>query len=605
MSERESSIRNIRPYRESDTPNTRYDQLLNRYARDFIYGDVNAEIIEQRINDAREDAKIGSIEQQRHELGSLLHFIKGIELHERANFYHGGAWQAALIRQPAHQEREPKPSETLTRQEVADEFEVFPFREQILEAERKAVGHYESLLKLHAEPTIALSENISLKKSDIEVLINDLRIRLAERIPDDAERKEQLAELDRQLKEIIEGLAEEDWGKRFELEEIYLIRRLIHAADTGHLVSVSHGTPREDLRSDRGSIDVQITAAGDRLDFQLKTFKRGVHKEGKKGQALVLEKAERHLQGSSTHLVVLEAEAVKESFEAALRRPALAPVNRLDSFETLRPLIDSLEESDEGEDQETIASERHRLLTLLGLTEEDLIAEQKDFQEKQEAAMRLGEEYRAREKEKAEREAQAIAVIAKLRAQEEENARRIELERLQQKIQQQEQDVTLSESERQKLREEKAHTQAERKARREQDREALERIVAERDAKEKEAAEAARKKEEAKLRKEAKKAGWPPPNLVGLANASTLQRIGFLPPEWSSDARQLLEAKKRFLNLFAKPKPKTKAIEDTSQPTKRFAEYFPTRESLEAPSAEDQERIQELLNQSDKQSRAA
>ncbi len=576
-----------------ETAGAEYARTVNSFARDFIYNDIPAEIIEQRINDARQDPEIGRIEQERHELGSLLHLVRGIELHEQANLYHGGAWQAALIRQPAHPEREPKPSETLTREEVADEFAAFPFREQTVEAERKAIGHYETLLKLNADPRIELSRNISLQRADIEVLINDLRNRLAERILDEGERKEKLAELDRELKVIIDSLTEDDWGKRLELEEIYLLRRLIHTADTGHLASVNHGTPREDLRPDRGSIDIEVTAAGDRIGFQLKTLKRGVSKTTRERQESVLKKAEQNIQGLSTNLVVLEAESVDSAYNSAVRRSATASVKRNEAFETLQPLIESLEEANEGGANTSLTSERHRLLTLLGLTEEDLIAEQEAFRAKEAHARQLGAEHRTRERERA-RAAEKLETVKKA---EEEAAKQERLAAIQKRIQEQEEAARIAFEELQATQKAVEENTASRRGRKAEDREALAAIVAERKATE----EAERQKEEkrktAKARKAEKEQGWPPPSLVSLVTRETLQRFEFLPKEWKSNPKELMEAKKQFIQLFVKPRGK-KTPAETDKPSPFFAELFPTKASFETPTEEDLEHIRGYLEQS-------
>lgn len=579
-------------YETHGTAETEYAQTLNQFARDFIYNDVPADAIEQRIDDARHDPKIAEIEQERHELGSLLHLVKGIELHERANLYHGGAWQGALIRQPAHQERDPKPSETLTREEVADEFAAFPFREQITEAERQAIAHYEALLKLNADPKIELSRNVSLQRADIEVLLNDLRNRLAERVSDDGERKVKLEELDRGLKTIIDGLTNEERGKQLELEEIYLLRRLIHTADTGHLVSVSHGTPREDLRSDRGSIDIQVTAAGDRIGFQIKTFRRDVNEAAWKRQTDTLARTKRHLHGSSTNLVILDPRSVQTAFESAVRRSATESVNRSQTYEVLRPLMESLEDANKKSTKGTLASERHRLLALLGLTEEDLSVEQQAFREKEEHARQLGEEYRARERERAQ-------VAEESEARQKQEAELAEQERLaaiQRRIQEQEEAARMAFEKLQATQKAVEENIVSRRGRKAEDREALRTVAEKRHAAEEAERLKAEQREKEKARKTEREKGWPPPSLVGFVTRETLQRFGFLPKEWKNDPQELMGAKKRFIQLFVKPRGK-KSPAETDKPSPFFAELFPTRQSFEQPGENDLERIRDYLDQ--------
>lgn len=557
---------------------------MSALARAVIYSDKDLETIERDIEQASQDPDLQALEQNRHGLESLLHLFKGIEAHKKANQFHGGAWQVALVRQKGHPERDPKDPETLTRQEVAEEFDAFPFREQLLNFEQETLRHYGDLLELNDEPTIELSNKISLQRSDIQALINDINVRIAERIPDDDERKAKLQELDDELAEIIKGISDEDWGKRFELEEIYLLRRLIHSIDTGHLVAVSHGTPREDLRPDRGSVDIGITAAGDDYDFQLKTFKYGVSGQTREQQRDILDKARRSLEGQSTHLVVLETEMVEDAYERALRQSKRASTSRADKYAALEPITNEIS-----------VQERSRLLTVLGLTEQDLTEEQEAFDERQAELRAHQDQIREREEERRVAEEEVVRRKTEERQQQEEEERareeairtRIELSR------------TMSEAARQREGLAKDERAEERRARKRRERELLEAQVAQRKAEENERAEKEAKREADRLRRKRKKEegpGWPPKNLSGLFTVPVLQALELLPKDWDGDARALLDAKKHVIALVGKPKKKDAAATESDRPNPQFKKLFPSKELLESPTEEVLRQLRDLLD---------
>jgi len=560
------------------TPEVQYAQTVSALARGFIYDDADIASIEKKISAARTIPAMAAIEDEKHELESLLCLLKGIEAHERANLYHGGAWQAALIRQPAHGERAPKPPETLSREEVAEEFAAFPFRQKLVDSESEALKQYGKLLELNTEAVVKLSQNISLQHTDIEVLINDIAIRMAERILDTEERNARLSELDRELTKIIERIPDDDRGKRFELEEIYLLRRLIHAADTGHLASVSHGTPREDLRPDRGSVDIEITAAGDAFGFQLKTLKYGVSKPTREKQGEIVERARGKLEGAATHLVVLEAEAVQDTFEASLRQAKTVPTSRADKFAALQPVTDVLR-----------MDESHRLLTVLGLTEADLKREQAEFDKKYEERKKLEEALEQKRREEAQRDAEA----EERRKQEdmEEREREAEEQARRDAIAQHREEAKLSsEIERKTVMEAKEQRILQRQRERQEERDALTRQAAERE-KEEAKQEAARLKRQ---QKEQEAPAWPPKTIANLSSSSALKRFGFLPEDWKDDVGAFMAAKKRFIGLFGKPKNKNVQATETDKPNALFQEAFPTKESIESSTAEDIERVRTI-----------
>jgi hypothetical protein len=561
-----------------------YAHKVNALARSIIYEKPDPSEIERALEEARRDPGFGALERERHGIESLSHLLKGIEAHEKANLFFGGAWQAALIRQKGHPNAEPKPPETLTRRDAAEEFEAFPFREQLVTSEQEAVMHYSDLLKTNPEDEIAISQNIALRRTDMEALINDLNVRMAERIPDSAVRKAELKKCDDELARIITRVSDRDWGKRFELEEIYLLRRLIHSVDTGHLVAVNHGTPRQDLRPDQGSVDVEMTVAGDRYGFQLKTFKSGVSGQTRERQRDIFERASRVLRDQPTHLVILEAESVQDAYERSLRQKTTARTSRRDKFDALEPLT-----------SEMTVRDRSKLLYALGLTEDDLAAEQKAFERRQAELLEQQKNFR-------KREAERMAAEAGVERKKEEERRRNEEEELA-KIRMIKEHIKRSriqaEEARKKEEMEKEKRAEERKKRKRAERMALERQIAEREAKERGRAEKEAKRKAERLRRERKKTevpGWPPKNLSGLFTAPVLQALHLLPRDWDGDARALLEAKKRIIALTGAPKKKGAAATEADKPNPLFKRIFPSKQLLESPTQEVLRQLEDSLD---------
>jgi len=355
-----------------------YRRALKDLARHFVYDaqELKAAEIEKVIASAQRDPRIRALEPERHGLETLSHLLKGMMGHEAANLHHLDAWQAAIRRRAEDEGRLP---ETFTREEVAQMYSGFIFRQTMEQSEDRALDHYGRLLETGQESIIELSNNISLDRTDIRVLAVDLKVRRAERIPDDNGRKAALKALDRELADIINDIDPEQMGKRLELEELYLLRRLIHAADTGHLASVDHGTPREDLRDDLDSpdvsVDLAIAAAGDRYSFQIKTLRHSVSRGTRAKQERIMEEAKEMVEGKNTHAVRLETESIEAAYEAARRQDEkIVVTSRSDKFSALEPLAGQM-----------TPTKRHKLLALLGLTEKDFEEEDSLFRQKEAA----------------------------------------------------------------------------------------------------------------------------------------------------------------------------------------------------------------------------
>lgn len=511
------------PYQRPVTPEdprTQYDRVVNELARRFIYytGEMKPLEVERAIEAAMTNPSVKRIENERQDLETLKHLLLGIHEHESANRYHLGAWQAELSRE--------KTPETLSRDEIVKKFDGFAFKKPMEFAEKRAIERYTALLEISPDTVIKLSENISLERSDIEVLLIDIRTRITERIMDAEERRNILEELDDELAGIISRIPREQYGKKFELEEIYLLRRLIHNVDTGHLASVSHGTPREDLRPDRGSVDIVVAAAGDVYEFQLKTFRSGTHQAAKEMQAEVRARAERNLRGSKTRLVELTAETVKEAYERSLRQASGSRHTLADKFAALEPITHDL-----------TVKERARLLKLIGLTEEDLTREQKAFDERQAALTAHGAELRQKRQEEELRFAEAEARMeAERRATEEAERDRLNRiakhEREQREASEQKRAAVIAASTAKQLeREAKLAEQAEQKK------------------KEQEEAATKAAKAETKAEKDAQKK-WTQQKLAELGKPDALIVQGLLAAEDRNKPAAILEAKKKIAEKY-------------------------------------------------------
>jgi hypothetical protein len=575
-----TSVLNERP--SDRDPNEWYADVTGKLAKRIVYGEKGLDIaeVERDLRIAMRIPKLEAVEREHHELEALLHLLKGIEAHEQANRIHGGAWQAELLEQRGQGEGHRfQPPETLTRTQVAKEFDAFELKDRLTKAELDALTHYESLLAAAGDEAIRLTANVSIQRTDIEVLINDIQVRIIEREPEEEKRKMGLRSLDRSLAEIVSRIPDAEWGKRYEMEEIYLLRRLIHAADTGHLASVSHGTPREDLNPERESVDVIVTAAGTVFGYQFKTLKSGVSWKTREHQVKIFAEAKERLEGTSTRLVALETEAIEKTFERSLRQPDIAQTSRADKYEALEPITEDLDKR-----------ERKCLLSLLGLTEQDLIAEQKLSGHRQEQRRQFEEEIRLKKEADQQKFDEAAALVEAQRLEQET----IERERLDA--------IAKKKREADELAAQARFAAAE-LARGKQIQtemhllEAREREAELRRQREQLALDEQKKAERREAREAAKRnaPGWPPKNLVGISSSDLFMKMGLLPEDWKNDAPQLLAAKKRFFHLFAKTKRGEPTATDKSRPSDLFATAFPTMHSIKSPTDADIRRWREIV----------
>ncbi len=560
-----------------------YAGVTNALAQRYIYDVSKPDLAELKgiLDATRRIPKFLPLEEKGKKLDNLFGLITGLLAHERANDLHSGAWQATLLDQPARGKSPLKKAQELTRDEVAREFQSFKFRGMLLEAEGQALAHYGQLMEKYPDQ-IRVTDRIGLDRSDVQTLMLDIQTRIAERIDDPILRRAELERLDDELKGVIQDIPDdfEHKGKKFEIQEIYLLRRLIHSVDSGHLMSVNHGTPREDLNPNRGSVDIIFTAAGDKLLFQLKTFKRSVSANGRMAQWEGLDRARTKIEGVPTHLSVLEAESVERAYDSAAREENGVQVSLKDKYSALGPIVDELE-----------PSAREKILVLLGLTEENLAQERKRMEEAQDAR-RIHEEEMEKAKEQ-ERRRQAEA---------EERAEALRLENLateQAKIQAAEDarlaQLAQSRAQREEAEKAKRETQEARQAKRSAERAEAEKLAQEREAEEREKQAKAQKRELAKARAEAKKIGWPPPGMTGLVPADLLVKLGMMTDQERSEPAKFMAAKKKFLQIFGKPKRGAKGTGEADLvPNENFAFVFQSRENHASPDKSTIERLNEV-----------
>lgn len=492
-------------------------------------------------------------------LERVLTFTEGLEAHEEANTLFLDEWRGEVEKAEA--------PERLTHEEVAARFAAWPKQAELLAAESQALAQYEALLADETDWTLPVTDRIALTRWDVAAIVNDLQVRAAERIADADARGEQLDALDETLAQMVDAMPEsEGVGKKLELEELYLLRRLIHAADTGHVMSVEHATPREDLDRHK-AIDLHVSVAGRAVPVQVKTLKSDVHVEGRWRQAALMAHTEARFAGKETSVVRLEREAVEQAYRKARRAPAHVP-HRTDTFTALQPLVNALP-----------ARMRNNVFPLTGTTEAVFAEERMQFEARQAEMRALQASYFLKEEARAQA---AAREAAQEEAAQEEAALQAKRDAIAQHeaAQAADADARIRERADADFRKRRAAEQhAEESLRRAEE----ERVLAALRAEE-EAARAAQEEARRQKRKEKEALGWPPKTFAGMLTPPLLQGLGLLSTDWRNDPQALLGAKKAFLQLFAKPK-KGKNPVDTDAPNAFFKSVFPQAHDMASPDS--------------------
>ncbi|MFO0764815.1 MAG: hypothetical protein U0487_02090 [Patescibacteria group bacterium] len=432
-----------------------------------------------------------------------------------------------------------KQPENLTRAEIRTLFERSRYAKTLQKHEQAAISHFSNVLKDDEGFIASTSDNTRFDAIDIKTYLIDLQNRIAERLEDPEERKAKLEKLDTELATLIKSVPEQEWGKKLELQEIYLLRRMIHRADTGHLAHVAHGTLRQDLRADMGSVDMRLTAAGDIYDFQVKTFKANAGREAKAAQYHSVAKHKQHVESMGTHFVILQTDSVQVAYERSQRQKTSDNQTVGDKFAALQPLTNNLN-----------ARERSRLLKLVGLTEETLAKEQAAFDEQQQRmdehlkevrTLAAAERIKQEEIDQRYAEEQAAAIAAEI-AKEKAIRDHQEAQRLASAT-----DREVAAQTKAKNLEAKRLNQAREKAmlaEAEKQREALAQA---------EKLKAAKKLETKESREQSKAvAEWVKTQLAKLLTPNALIEAGFLAPEDRNAIPKILAAKKEAEQLYTK-----------------------------------------------------
>ncbi|MFA6429955.1 MAG: MAP7 domain-containing protein [Patescibacteria group bacterium] len=603
-------VRIAHPAERAEEEKNRYDVLARKMVDDVFYDtgriarDRNQGTYERgkryaidmmevraRVRTALRDPAFQTIEKQAQQLSRIEQLARAMAAHEEATELFLGAWQTAL--REAFMDRDPQ--NPPTRQEVARVFESLPspVRTRLLNAEQDAIQGYEAYLQRFPGDVFSVTDRISIDHYDLAAIINDLRALQDERVLDDQERARLQQEHAHALAEIItkmradiriqkrEGLDVTE-GRVWELAEIYLLRRLSQRAGTGHLFSVFHAPPRDDLQQARGSVDTYVTASGEAYAFQVKTFKALVSSETLARQREIIAAETARLRGTGTSLVVLTTEEVEGAFESALRQLKTDPISLRDKYTTLKPFVSDMD-----------GEERERLFGLIGFTEENFQEEEKEWEKGQKTMDEIGEVLLKRHRE----EQEWLRLAEEKGRLEQENAERLAEERRmareQKKLREEEERVAALEAK--KRAEEALVASAARYVEQQAQREVEKRIAREEaerarlEAEQKAAAEARRRAE----REAEREKGWPPETLAGMANIKTLTNLGLDP------LQDLARAKQRFFVAFSDSRPKKAVADEKSyKPNKRFREAFPSKEGHTSPTEADIARQRALFEKS-------
>lgn len=523
----------------------------DRFVSDFVYNAPSIEVARTRLATALRTARPAELEPLKE---AAFELCIAIDEHEKANQLYHGTWGVAIQRK----QREAG-KEDLTRSQVEQALRGYTFAHELEQREKNAMEHYRKALVYLQQDVFQVRPSICISGTDVQALLNDLANRRINRYAHADDRQLRFFELDRQLERIIADIPANETGKRAELQEIYLIRRLIRDADMDHLIQIEHGAIREDLMKERGSIDMVITIAGQSWGVQAKTLLQKASDTSRAIQYDVMQRAKQKASTQGTLLVEFELDRVTHEYAKVLKEDRTA-ISKLGKFEALSPLFDALP-----------ADGRAFLLRALHLTEADLAVERADI-------------------EKKERELEALRV-ARLRKQSEETERirQLNAERVAR-----EEAARLAEEAR------LADVERRRTEQAEADRRAAIEATAQRFAAQaKKIADvetgATKRAEAAKQKARAEKAAatraanaeerakfWHQGPIMKIAIPKHLVRLGLLAPNWPQLGIDTLDkAKQAFADRFAKTK-KGKPASLNDIVNDEFIELFPTQAAFEA-----------------------
>jgi hypothetical protein len=197
----------------------------------------------------------------------------------------------------------------LSVDDVMSYYHAFELAPAIMGMEDAALAHYEKAAE-------GGWQTVRADARDARALAIDLADRIvATREEDPEKRAEGRAFQLKRLAQMINGMPHS--GRQSELKLIYLLRKWSIDKDVGHLVTVEHGLPSEDMAAEK--IDVRLMLGAVHVPLQVKTevmsdAYRREHYES------VRAKASAAIQGSQTSLLPLDTEDLDTAYEFAMGR---------------------------------------------------------------------------------------------------------------------------------------------------------------------------------------------------------------------------------------------------------------------------------------------
>jgi len=202
---------------------------------------------------ALEDRLLADLRSARVEVGKPAEggepdFFEALRHHEALNQYYG-AFESSLGA-VKDSDGSRKPSLELTPADVAAAYAKFNNRADLEKEEETVIRHYQASLR----------EGWKLDKTDStdgKVLLNDLLYRQAVRMADPAKRQAAIAELDRDMRGVIDWLKyaastpeeqRKNVGRRAEYQTMLLMRHWAAQNKLEHLVRLEHTLPRDDQK---------------------------------------------------------------------------------------------------------------------------------------------------------------------------------------------------------------------------------------------------------------------------------------------------------------------------------------------------------------------
>lgn len=259
-----------------------YDQAINEIAGQLMYGRGSGErgigtvtglqagripsmeAVNQAIADARPDLK--KQEQEYRGLEALTSLFHGIYLHAKSTAILANRLFSVL-------EQTKKTVAQRTREDYEQAFLKNTHLQEVVENEKQAIEAYKKFLATgYAE--LRVSPRVTLFAVDVQLLLNDLQTRQAERIQDPVIRKQKLETLDAELQGIFDkkgGAAFFPPGKLAEIGLRALVRKQIHQADAGYRMSMEQSLPHEDFAAKGNRFDVRLFLDGRQFTYQITT----------------------------------------------------------------------------------------------------------------------------------------------------------------------------------------------------------------------------------------------------------------------------------------------------------------------------------------------